>query len=333
MIEKRTDLLISARPTIVVKCYDLRIAKRTIFVLEKIPSFIDLNLGFDLLPWAENVSLVGRGGYDGWDREPGGLLKMESEGARKKVPSTSVHLGGSRIVMFQEPEAANTLGNQATFGGFLILNNRYYGLTAAHAFLEQNQEAQAGDHVYQSDEESDWGEDFDLFQAEYKPVIERKDKHEFPIFHSPNYNAVYLEHEEHILPNPKSAPDKNSAFLRNLSVVGYLPNGRRCTCLPGSVGKESGDVKWMSTRLDWALICIHRDYYFFRRNAFITPDGRTIEPSQTSNSPPRGKVFLATSGHELNLSWCTGTRSGIFLPNSSEMQEVWALDTQCARLS
>lgn len=58
MIEAEREID-SARPTIVVKYSKLKLAKRTLFVLQKNPSFIDLNLGFSFLSWKEDLGSVG----------------------------------------------------------------------------------------------------------------------------------------------------------------------------------------------------------------------------------------------------------------------------------
>ena len=104
----------SARPVIVARCSDLRIAKRMLYVLK---SFVDLDLGFGLLPWQDDIGLVGGSERDGSSAEP------------------SVSLGGSRIFITSTPISASNSWNLAIVGGVLLLNQHYYGLTVAHASM------------------------------------------------------------------------------------------------------------------------------------------------------------------------------------------------------
>lgn len=323
------NVMDSAWPTIVAKCCELKIAKKTLVVLKKIPYFMDLKLGFAFLPWAEEIVLDGRLGHNGgssvvpiWDSE-------SASPQRRTTSEQGAQLGGSRILIHSGQTFPFTSCNQATLGGVLILNERCFGLTAAHAFFKQSQEAKADAGADQNDEESDYEEDYELFLAASKAVVGRKENHDAPKVDMPNYNIVYLKHE---LSNSASLPDEIGAFLDNLDFVGYLPDGRNCSCLPAYQGERPDAMKWISRQCDWALICIH-DRRFSVRNEFITPDEGVIVPSRISDSPPRGNVFLAANGRHLKVSHCSGIKSGIFLPNSSKMQEVWSLDTACGELS
>jgi hypothetical protein len=122
-----------ARPTIVARCESLQIAKKTVWLFERIHHFVDMDLGFDLLPWKDLIP--------------------------------SVHcLSGSRIRI-----ETNNLGlplNEATLGGFLVVDGKFCGLTVAHPFLDTRQESTAVLDGSDSDDESDWQEDFDRFQKD-----------------------------------------------------------------------------------------------------------------------------------------------------------------------
>lgn len=327
----------SARPTIVAKCADLRIAKRTILVLKRIPSFTDLNLGFDFVPCAKILRLAGRAGYnegpkelrlslrsgynEGGDTGYQGYLKAE-EPQKQNQSALGQRLHGLHILVYPNRNLPETLYNQATLGGVLILNGRYFGLTAAHVFFEQQEEWRIDDKADDDDEESDWEEDFELFRGASKAAMETKEDHELPRFVAPDYNVVLV----HMDPDPGLTAREQRAFrpLSRVDLVGYLPDGRTCSCLSDHEGEGQDAKKWMSMQSDWALICIHNPC-FSTRNNFRTPDGGTIVPSRISESPPQGDVFLATKTRRLLSAHCPGIRSGIFLPHSGEMQEVWTV--------
>lgn len=297
----------SVLPTIVARCSYMKIAKRTLSVLWKIHSFVDLNLGFGSLPWQEELGLVG------------GPERTQPLMERSVLP------GGSTPLL-----PLNTW-NRATLGGVLLLNKEYYGLTVAHAFYDENEgTSQEDDAEFQSDEESDLDSDSDGFQAQSKHLADEDGHHHSPTSRAPDKNIVYAGQFEQGLPTAAFTAAEVPSFIAHLSLVGYLPHRHDNSHPPIRRTEVPGPAKWISSQSDWALVRIY-DPRFFGPNRFITPEGETIVPSRTSSSPPKGNVFLASSNSQLRKAYCPGIKSGIFLPNSTEMQETWALDIQCCK--
>ena len=341
MIEHREGVVDSALPTIVARCSEIRIAKRTLFVLQKIPSFTDLDLGFDFLPWREDISLVSGSAEDY-------ISDID-------VTEQSALLGGSRIFISSTPISRLNPWRQATLGGVLLLNNQYYGLTVAHVFskedkedpeakldksegpFDQQSDGHSDEHPdeqsdEQSDRGSDWNSDFDAFhqaQSRGPPMVD-DDHHDLSRLSAPENNVVYSGHFDHELKASQISAREISNFLSCLSLVGYLPNSRPASYVHTSRDQRSDTTKWISMQGDWALVRIH-DARYFNPNRFIMPEGPEIVPSRTSESPPRGKVFLATNNSQLRPSYCSGVKTGLFLPHSAQMKETWALDTQCCK--
>lgn len=147
---------------------------------------------------------------------------------------------------------------------------------------------------------------------------------------APENNVVYSGHFDQKLETSHIPAREIPNFLSCLSLLGYLPNSRRASYVHPPQDERSDTTKWISMQGDWALVRIHHPRYF-NPNRFVMPEGPGIVPSRTSESPPRGKVFLATNHSQLRPSYFSGVK-GLFLPGSAKMKETWALDTQCGRL-
>jgi hypothetical protein len=296
-------------PTIVARCIDVTIAQKTLLVLRKIRSFTDLDLGFGFLPWRDDIGLLGGSQSD------------------KSSIEQYISLGGSSIFVASSPISPLNTWNRATLGGVLILNKQYYGLTVAHALYDAQVERNKDEAEDEFGEESDWERDFDLFQMQPGASTE-VDKEQSAS--TVDKTVVYSGHFGKDLPASPFAASEISNFLGQLSLVGFVPEIRKASHSASYQIEKSNAAKWVSTESDWALIRIH-DPRFFNPNRFVTPDRKVIVPSRFSKSPPQGDVYLATGNDRGRMSYCSGIKSGMFLPNSSKMQEMWTLDTHCCR--
>jgi hypothetical protein len=304
----------SILPTIVARCSHMKIAKRTLSVLRKIPSFADLNLGFGFLAWQEDLGLVGGPEWS------------------KSWIKQSVPLGGSRIFISSNPISPLSTWNRATLGGLVVLNKQYYGLTVAHAFYDDSQDINEEEEDADQSDESDCDSDSDVFQTQSKTSEERHEHYDSSTSKAPDKTLVYSGHFEQDLPTSAFTAPEIPNFLAHLRLLGYLPQSHEASDLAVHRIDRSNSAKWISAQSDWALIRILNPL-FFGPNRFITPEGKVIIPSRTSSSPPKGNVYLATGNNQLRTVYCPGIKNGIFPPNSTEMQETWALDTQCCKLS
>ncbi len=246
-----------ARPTIVARCESLQIAKKTVWLFERIHHLVDMDLGFDLLPWKDLIP--------------------------------SVHcLSGSRMRI-----ETNNLGlplNEATLGGFLVVDGRFCGLTVAHPFLDTRQESTAVLDGSDSDDESDWQEDLDRSQED---KVSNSEETVSPLF---------------------------ANGLSRLSI--YKPGlDDDLTISPSSISSTTTHL--YSAEGDWVLIWI-RDASLLGPNLFVTPKGKIITPSQTSSLPPSGDVYVATN-EKLKISRAFGMKCGLSLATSTRMQEAWML--------
>lgn len=182
-------------PTIVARCGDIRIAKRMLDALNRIHRFVDLNLGFDLLPWQEDIRSLQK-----------------------------IILGGSRLLVHSIPITSPPSHSKgATLGGLLLINNDFYGLTVAHTFCDYSQDVNEDFETSISDDESDGNEDFNRFKTQSRAADEEQPTH--PVSHTRTGHSVFVC-------QPTDPPSDSflelHALSRSLNFVGsvdmILPN-------------------------------------------------------------------------------------------------------------
>ncbi|KAF7508406.1 hypothetical protein GJ744_009259 [Endocarpon pusillum] len=210
----------------------------------------------------------------------------------------------------------------------------------------------------QSHRGSDWDSDLDAFhqaQSRGPPMVE-DDHHDLSRLLAPENNVVYSGHFDHGLETSHIPARGIPNLVSSLSLLGYLPNSRPASYVHTTQDERSDTIKWISMQGDWALVRIH-DPRYFNPNRVIMPEGPGTVASRTSELPPRGNVFLAnvflaniflanvflaniflanvflaTNNSQLRPSYCSGVKTGLFLPHSAKMKETWALYTQCCKL-
>jgi hypothetical protein len=186
MIEHPQD---RTHPTIVARCGDIRIATRMLYVLKRIYRFVDLNLGFDRLPWQEDIHSL-----------------------QKTI------LAGSRLFVHSTPTSSSPSHPKgATLGGLLLINNEFYGLTVAHTFYDHSQDVNEDYKNSISDDESDWEEDFNRFKMQSRATDEDQPTHQFS--HARIGHSVFVYQPTH--PPSESFPGLH-ALSKSLNFVGSV---------------------------------------------------------------------------------------------------------------
>jgi len=321
-----------AHPTVVATCVEGRIAKRTIQVLQNNPQFQDLNLGFRFLYWEEAVSLLA-----GAERASPEMGPFQGE---------SLRLGGSQVVITSVPISRASRWNQATIGGVLLLNGRYYGLCTAHPFYQSSEEehpASAGNNgrdgssaLSESSEDECDLEDY-LKELNGLQAFEngREDCSQLAPSAEPSGTVVYLIPRP-VVSDTRAAEEGESSrlsgphYFQTSSLVGFLPKTPIATSDDSLERTDSPGSQWISRSLDWALVRI-ADPRFWGPNLFKSISGATSLISFVSYSPPYGVVMIATYHEGPRLTHCWGRKAGLMLPNAIELQEVWCLDSSCCK--
>lgn len=310
-----------ARPTIVAMCNDGKVARRAIVVLQKNPKLKDLNLGFHFLAWEESIELI-----------------AGSVAGNPLVPASDddlLSLGGLRVLITSTPISSKSKWRDATIGGVLLLGGVYYGLSVAHAFFLNETENDINDSDDEStiraesatsEDESDL-EDFEELEALEselrKNLRNLMSEVESPSAETPA-SVVYLSQGNSGLESDSSGGSNTGISIQSLSLVGFLP--RPTAAQTHSIDGPDYSVvsPWISRDLDWALVRIH-DPRFWSPNKFTTTSGATLSTSLVSFAPPNGQVLVTTRFSGPRLSHCWGRKSGLLLPGSRKLQEVWTL--------
>jgi hypothetical protein len=305
----------SAHATIVIQCVNEAVSKRIIRTLERNPLFKDYELGFKFLAWQGDLA------------HPAGPTNIMAED--ELVESDSLSLCGVRVVIINVPVSTESRWNSATIGGVLLLDGAYYGLSVAHAFYPLRDEL-SPDPLEDHDPE-----ELPHVPGAFGPVSDREETEDDPscpisqesdsswseesaLQAKPSRSVVYLARGEGELSQTRVRQQVSKRFLANLSLVGFLPMSDFVTYENGSQGSQ-----WISLDLDWALVRIH-DPRFWVRNQCTTSTDKTVSITFVSYSPPYGTVLINTSPTP-QQSCGLGCKSGIILPNSQTMQEVWGI--------
>jgi hypothetical protein len=295
----------TARPTIVAICSKTRIAQRICDLLQNIACMRTLNLGFDYMHHKEKIILVTG------SNKPG-------------IPScSSGNLCGLQVLASTYPASLDARWNQTTVGGALKIDQRYYCLTVAHAF--HLLASFTGDGGSDSSLDSDDGSDDsnDIYSAsEPKSSVSviacRPD-----VIDSVEL-GLYLDCGT-INTEPR-APGDSSPTSISADKIRVIGSGR----VTSAQTPEARSLL-LCAELDWVLIRVN-DPHFFRPNLVQASSGMMLSPQQVSTAPPHGKVLVAAGVSGVFESTCLGIVGGLALPGSSQMIDVWTIDSLCCEI-
>lgn len=294
----------TARPTIVAICSKTRVAQRICELLENIAYMRTWNLGFDYMHYKEKVVLV-TGDSD------------------SSIPPNPIgNLCGLQVLASTYPASLNAKWKQTTAGGTLKINHQYYCLSVAHAFHLDIGEDGSGSSL-DSDDESDESDDFhntSNAESSVSVVACRPDALENVIL------GLYLDSGPISTSTRALGGDSGSTSISadDIRVVGSGPVTSATTPRVSSL--------LLCAELDWILVQVN-DPQFFRPNLVQAPSGMMLSPQQVSNVPPQGKVLVAAGVSGVFESSCEGIVGGLSLPGSSQMVDVWTIESVCCEMA
>ncbi|EXJ95280.1 hypothetical protein A1O1_00400 [Capronia coronata CBS 617.96] len=289
-----TTLWRTARPTVVASCAKPKYAHIMVTVLSGNPIIRRLNSGFDFYADPRPVDTRICAGQQPLPQDP---------------PLAT--LCGLRIAIATGVGGDPSRRRHATLGGLICLDNAYYGLTAAHAFLE---ETCSDDGI---EEHSDSGASSPSHSTRSEAKSLASDGSLSP---ASSGTRVYMDtapYETHADHAGSIRPTQTGTTPETLTehVLGELHGA-------------NPSAPWLSWTEDWALIKIS-DPRFHLPNLF-TVDGRTIRCSGVASMPPRGKVAVAAGFGALHTAEASGRTVGVLMPNSAQMISAWTVQSTSA---
>ncbi|KAI1330686.1 hypothetical protein F5Y16DRAFT_362409 [Xylariaceae sp. FL0255] len=283
MIGPKSGAVVTAEPTILItcgsqKCKDkIKKSLRRIrpHYLESIGMALIVNYDKDAPVLAGQKDLTSHNHSDGGDCSPG-VIRIQRNHAL-----TSCGLQ----IMIEGCPSEMTRKSYATLGGIIKLGEIWYGLTAAHSFINKPNilpdEAQSDDDLQSSSDFEDSSDENDSSAGEEEE--KRRTEHAKPP------KAFGYDTQVQRLPSRANVNTANSSreFIRLASVwpgsfMAYSFNGRSQTH-----GKTALDGNQIS---DWAILEIPE--------AYIKPNSY-LNPTKTGDAPQRVDLKTVAASHQM----------------------------------
>jgi hypothetical protein len=293
------------RPTVVVFCHDKQFAKKTVDLLQKMDMLKKSVLGFDFLPSVEEITLAAD----------------HSEAAPPAAQEMNPSLCGSRICI--SPSQVNLFWTRATIGGVIVINDRFYGLTAAHAFFRAEEDAvnpnESAGTISNGD---DQGQDHDAIHYEAQNLSQTNENRPEAETAQIETRSIYLD--DQILSSQRSSLDIDRVLPK--------PPSARAENLLSTIEAPANPYEQPSCQLnienDWALFEISSTLYH-RPNTVYAPTGEILQAVNVAQGEPSGPVLVAAGVSGVLETACLGPLSGIILPHSTTMLDAWVVTQSC----
>jgi hypothetical protein len=305
-----------ARPTIVVRCIDKKFARRTVDLLEKMPTLKKSVLGFDFLISQEEIRLAADA----------------SEGVSPAAQQIGQSLCGARVLI--SPSQKYNSWTRTTVGGVIIIDDRLYALTAAHAFFRVQEDAKpkhsdvVSSNGTASTISSADGQDYDddIDPPEPWSLTQSTGDGSQTETTQVESRSIYLDDRTSSAQSPSI--DTGRAVEKPASV--------RDENLIGTVRTSANSLYQRTSQLnledDWALFEISPSR-FQTSNIVEAPNGNILYTANAPQRDPNGPVLVAAGVSGVLQTECSGLLSGIILPDSRKMLDAWTLPEPCSKLS
>lgn len=238
-------------------------------------------------------------------------------------PFVSPTLFGKAVNISRVPLSQFSGWSKATIGGVILIDDAFYGMTIAHAFIErvEQESSRKLDESGDSDTDSTLSDSSDLEESASKdqsnimPDVVSSDSDLDAIM------AVYAsgaDENESSVPGPFGSLSSEALFVGFVSPVGNQED---------SPDKDDtlSTPRCFSIQDDWALVKIH-DPRFWSDNQAHDFDGRLIKCHEFSNDEIQGKVLLASARYGLISCHSNGTKTGLFSSSSKILHDTYQAD-------
>jgi hypothetical protein len=315
------DDVANARPTFVIKCWQLGVAKKAIERLENDTEVRNYNLGFMFLADDDTPRLSTSDGT------------VDSSGSDNYDDFDSIC--GARIVVTSDlPATRHSRYRQATAGGVIVLDDGYYVVTCAHIFdgTEPLETADGSETAGDLDDESN------DTKAGSSGGSSREDFQE-DVSHVelwPKTHALYSESTKHLVEDDTHQVDDLSVKLSPKSRRNFLGHFVAHQGLTWQQQTEqAGDTMPAKSRmicrdLDWAITSI-ADSRYFQSNSCKSEDGHIIRARSVYGlaGPPSGAAVTLSGARGVQEAQCSGGVAGITFPWSDKVQKMWTVEYPC----
>lgn len=347
-----------ALPTVVICCSEPTVLRRSMRVVIKHqllkPRGFDIKgiAPYDLRLYLGSVPVPASGGAHNRDhesRQPGpdhGSGPISSEPVAVSMDSLPQDLSESNSALKAQLVAGemglNVCGSElyvsqshrkATLGGALIINEKYYGLTAGHVLQDADTATKSPDLTFQPAQmyDSDWAEqisDQSDDESSVDSYLAIEDFIEAELAASFEPETAFLSQEKlefssnREIPTTSNEADDQVGFvlIGNETKWGDLTNTALSVVAPArSVAFQS------SSELDWALIQLDETMCYYNRVESPFSDHRILALNNIKAVPPVGEVILLTSRGNFRAKG-GGSFSSLKLPHVQTTLSVWAID-------
>ncbi|KAL8792079.1 MAG: hypothetical protein Q9195_005334 [Heterodermia aff. obscurata] len=226
---------------------------------------------------------------------------------------------------------------KATLGGALIINEKFYGLTAGHVLQYAGIATESPGSTFQDAQmyDSDWAEQVsnlsdDESSTDHYVVTEHfKDPEATTCFEPeigrPNQDKLKF-HSDCESPNTSNKADDQVGCVR----IGNEANWWTSTetaLLVVALPPARSVAFHSSSELDWALIQLDESTCYYNRveNSFV--DHHILALNSIKTVPPAGEIILLTSRGNFRAKG-GGSFSSLKLPNVQTTLSVWAIDLE-----
>jgi hypothetical protein len=320
-----TDDVANSYPAVVIKCWQLSVARKAVEVLENDTEIKNLNLGF-VFHADDDTPRLSAGD---------GITEITDWDDYNDFDSVC---GARMIVTSNLPATRYSSYRQATAGGAIVLNNKYYLVTCAHIFDEiepSETEEEAGTEA-DNDDEAD--EPLDALRSATTHEDFYAWEHILQARMLPKTHALYLESTKHLMendgreedsPRVKPSPKGHRSFLGHFMPYEEL--------IPQERTKQAADrvpikSQFICRALDWALSPI-ADSRYFQVNSWRSHDRELIcaRSVYALPHPPNGAAVTLSGASGVQSTNCSGGVAGITFPWSDIVQKVWTIEYLCCK--
>jgi hypothetical protein len=297
-----------ARPTVIASCTRPKYAQNIINLLARNPIITRLKSGFDFYADPNAADII--------------RCVTEQHMAPPSLGSLD-SLCGARILIPLHGGSGDHGWRHATLGGMLRIENSYFGITAAHAFLG---DSNPGSDSGESDDDNDgsYSTHLDGDFAENSSTVVGSDSSFSAPWRILTGATVYLSPATYVR---TAQPDGTVAATQ---VGDSLKLGSENVLGKVAITSKSRQA-WFSQEDDWALVEIVNSRFHLPN--IINNSGTSIRCARVSDNIPRGPVIAVTGFSGTYSTTSTGRIVGIVLPDSSCMVSAWTIERSSGKYS
>lgn len=237
-------------------------------------------------------------------------------------------LCGARLIIMPSSTHEASSTKHATLGGLLKIDGHYHGITAAHAFIDDESLT----------DDSDFEEDGETLgnMAETAHARHNRDRDPIGARYAANVDTdiATMRRDARVYLNRQ--PSVNTSSIQTQDAVHRMSEdleqnpALELLAMTASAGEPAPSYS-ISPRWDWALFRI--DDPELQLPNFVNLQERTIDISGVSDAVPTATVAVASGFSGTYVANGTGSAVGLLLPGFQQMVPAWAFDRSSCEYS